>query len=192
MKRFLQKLLIDIWRIEASTYAISCKGEITNVKFYISELPNDMKMIAFLGGELSNSAKYFSSFGNVTLDNARKPTGTYGTQPTDTWKPWEYCRRLQVVKEVEKFFKSLEKSKTSNATKRSKVTAFIAQQKSRQEFEPVVGELIDRVHVDPLHLKNNACSLAHRNILHLYSTQHIKLTEFGNILYSCSIFIIFL
>ncbi len=43
----------------------------------------------------------------------------------------------------------------------------VANQKSRQEFEPVIGELINHAHVDPLHLKNNACTLAHRNILHV-------------------------
>ena len=44
----------------------------------------------------------------------------------------------------------------SAKTKRSKVTEFIAHQKSRQEFTPLVGKLIDNAHVEPLHLKNNA------------------------------------
>lgn len=38
--------------------------------------------------------------------------------------------------------------------------------KSRQEFQPVVGRLIDRAHVDPLHLKNNACAFTHKILLH--------------------------
>ena len=76
IKRFLQKLLIDIRRIEATTYTVSCKGDTVNVKFLISELPNDMKMLSFLGGELSNSAKYFSSFGDVTLETAKKPNNS--------------------------------------------------------------------------------------------------------------------
>ena len=42
------------------------------------------------------------------------------------------------------------------STRRAKVTSFIAQKHSRQELEPVVGKLIDRAHVDPLYLKNNA------------------------------------
>ena len=65
VKQFLQKLLVDICRIEATTYIVSCKGETLNVKFLISELPNDMKMPSFLGSEPTNSAKYFSSFGDV-------------------------------------------------------------------------------------------------------------------------------
>ena len=51
------------------------------------------------------------------------------------------------------------------STRRAKVTSFIAQKHSRQEFEPVVGKLIDRAHVDPLHLKNNACARAHQQLI---------------------------
>lgn len=167
MRRSLQKLLTDITRIENTTYTISCNNEIVNVKFVVSELPNDMKMLAFLGGELSNSAKYFSSFADVTLESARKITGTFGPLPSDIWKPWKYPERLKVVRQVERMKSSLAKSKLSESTKRSKITKFIAEQESRQEFVPIIGELIDRAHVDPLHLKNNACALAHRYILQI-------------------------
>ena len=51
-------------------------------------------------------------------------------------------------------------------TKCSKITAFIASSKSRQEFEPLIGKFIDRAHVDPLHLKNNACQHIHKIMLH--------------------------
>ena len=37
--------------------------------------------------------------------------------------------------------------------------------KSRQEFIPPLGPIIDRIHIEPLHLKNNACALAHRYLL---------------------------
>ena len=33
---------------------------------YFKELPNDMKMLAVLGRELSNAATYFSLFGNAS------------------------------------------------------------------------------------------------------------------------------
>ena len=45
------------------------------------------------------------------------------------------------------------------------MTTFIAQQKSRQEFVPLVAKLIDRAHIEPLHLKNDTFSLAHRHLL---------------------------
>jgi hypothetical protein len=51
---------------------------------------------------------------------------------------------------------SLQNKKITEQTKRSKVTEYIASQHSRQEFLPLVGQLIDKAHVEPLHLKNNA------------------------------------
>ena len=45
------------------------------------------------------------------------------------------------------------------------MTSFIAQKKSREEFEPPFGNIIDTAHVEPLHLKNNACALAHWYLL---------------------------
>ena len=61
----------------------------------------------------------------------------------------------------------MNRKNVSEKTKRSNITTFIAKQSSRQEFIPLVGELIDRAHVEPLHLKNNACALAHRYLLKL-------------------------
>lgn len=43
-----------------------------------------------------------------------------------------------------------------NQCQKNKVTEYIAGQKSRQEFSPLVGKLIDKARVEPLHLKNNA------------------------------------
>jgi hypothetical protein len=74
---------------------------------------------------------------------------------------------VKVAEKVEKLKKSLEKQNLTVATKRSKVTSFIESQKSRQEFVPLLGDVIDRAHVEPLHLKNNACALAHRHLLHM-------------------------
>ena len=135
------------------------------MKFRIGELPNDMKMIAFLSGELSNSATYFSSFANVSNDNANDIKGTFGVEQSNTWKRWKYSSRLSVAKSVEGLKTKLSLQKLADTTRRSKVTAFIASKKSRQEFVPPIGQLVDRIHVDPLHLKNNACALAHRYLL---------------------------
>ena len=72
-----------------------------------------------------------------------------------------------MVKAVEKFKEKVGKKNKKESTKRSNVTSFIATQKSRQEFVPLVAELIDRAHVEPLRLKNNICALAHRHLLNL-------------------------
>ena len=61
-----------------------------SVTFSFEELPNDMKMLAMLGGELSNSATYFYTFGNATLENCRDVKGTFGSKPSCTWKAWSY------------------------------------------------------------------------------------------------------
>ncbi|CAB4021988.1 Hypothetical predicted protein [Paramuricea clavata] len=142
------------------------EGEVTvNVKFCVAELPNDMKMVVFLSGELSNSAKHFSSFADVSNDSANEVKGTFGVKENNTWHPWEYSSRLTVVKKVEGLKKTLSKEKSADRTKRSKITSLIAKLKSRQEFIPVLGPIVDRIRIEPLHLKNNACALAHRYLL---------------------------
>jgi hypothetical protein len=170
VQKFIKMLVADIAVIEQQSFSCTFKtstGEIrnVNVKFQVSELPNDMKMVAFLCGELSNAAKYFSSFANVSSDNANNLKGTFGRETKCTWQPWNYERRKKDAKCVESFKKKIQKQNIAESTKRSKVTSFISSQKSRQEFEPLIGKLVDRIHVDPLHLKNNACALAHRHIL---------------------------
>ena len=54
-----------------------------------------------------------------------------------------------------------EKKKLTNEGKKGKqfrdgVTKHIAKQKSRQVFEPLVANIIDRAKVEPFHVKNNA------------------------------------
>ena len=166
VKRFIAKLMTDVHHIQNKSYSVLCKGEPVVVKFVIGELPNDMKMLAFLAGELTNSATYFSTFADVSKDNIVNCKGTFGPQPTDTWKPWLYAKRVKDAKAVEIFKKKLNQNLSHN-TKRNKVTTFIAKQKSRQEFIPLVGDLISKAHIEPLHLKNNGCAQAHRFLLKL-------------------------
>ena len=136
-----------------------------HVTFKFKELPNDMKMLAMLGGELSNAATYFSSFANICQHDLTDLNGKFGYDPTCKWKPWSFKERIRVANSVENFKKSLEKKKISMKTKRSKVTEFIAGKKSRQEFPPLLGELIDNAHVEPLHLKNNAWQYFFKTLL---------------------------
>jgi hypothetical protein len=169
VQRYIKLLLADIKRIEKGTFTCTYSGTdgpvTVDVKFRVGELPNDMKMICFLSGEFSNSAKFFSSFANISDDNANDVKGTFGTEKQNTWQPWKYSSRLSVAKSVEALKKEIAKQKLSDSTKRSRVTTYIAKAKSRQEFIPPFGPLIDRIHVDPLHLKNNACALSHRYLL---------------------------
>jgi hypothetical protein len=156
----------DIDELENTTYHVDYKGNSVNVKFKISELPNDMKMLAFLGGELSNAATYFSTFANVSTHSMSALDGSFGSSGKEKREPWKYEDRVSVAKNVEQFKTSLTKKILSASTLRSKVTSFIAKNNSRQEFKPVVGRLIDQSHVDPLHVKDNACAHTRRLLLH--------------------------
>lgn len=100
------------------------------MSFHFEELPNDMKMLAMLGGELSNSATFFSTFANVSTNDCTDLRGTFGSSPSCKWKPWLYANRLKVVKAVDSFKASLDGKPLSAKQKRSKVTEFIARQKS--------------------------------------------------------------
>lgn len=132
VSRFLMKLVTDISEIEKNTYSVDCNGVSVDVKFCFSELPNDMKMLCFLAGELSNSATYFSTFADVSIATMNELDGTFGSNGKETWKPWKYESRVDIANQVDKFKKSLAKQKMSESTRRSKITNFIAQRHSRQ------------------------------------------------------------
>lgn len=153
VQRYVKHLLQEMTTIENKSYSINGK----DIKFKFAEFPNDLKMLAFLAGELSLSARYFSTFGNVSTADCSHVKGTFGAGPGNKWKPWAYDKRVAVAREVEKVKKQVSKQKVSEKTKRKKVTDFIASKGSRQEFEPLVGKFIDRTHVEPLHPKNNSC-----------------------------------
>ena len=116
VKCFLGKLMSDIRRIQSSSYSILVKGASIDVKFVFAELPNDMKMLAFLAGELTNSATYFSTFADVDKESSTK-IGTLGCNASDTWKPWKYADRF---KAVDKFKKKNESKKVSEKNKKIK------------------------------------------------------------------------
>ena len=53
--RFTEKIAADIEGIEKKTFTVMGK----DVTFSFDLLPGDMKFLAYINGELSNSAKYF-------------------------------------------------------------------------------------------------------------------------------------
>ena len=152
VKKYAPYVYKQIAELEGKVFEI-CGFHVT---FRFEELPNDMKMLAMLAVELSNSATYFSTFGNVNTSDCTDLNGTLSLDPKSKWKPWVFEERLKVAKKVESFKSSLQKKFLPEKTKRTKITEFIAQNKSRQEFSPLLGKLIDKAHVEPLHLKNNA------------------------------------
>jgi hypothetical protein len=122
-------------------------------------------MVAFLCGELTNSATYFCSFANISSKDATDINGQFGKEKDKKGIRGIIRKGVEVAKSVETFKQTVTKQNIAESTKRSKVTNFIAGKRSRQEFKPLLGQMVDSIHIDPLHLKNNACALAHRLLL---------------------------
>ena len=151
VKKYINSLCKQIVDLERRIFEING----LHVSFHFEELPNGMKMLDILGGELSNCATFFSTFANVSTNDCKDLRGTFGSSPSCKWQPWQYGNRIKVVEVVDSFKASLEGKPLSTKVKRFKLTEFIARQKSHQESLPLVGNLIDKAHVEPLHLKNN-------------------------------------
>ena len=84
------KLNKDLQYLENNVFEIN--GQ--KVEFKVGGLPNDMKMLAFLAGELSNSSTYFSSFGNVSKADCNDFKNNFDVSNSSHWRPWEYPKRL--------------------------------------------------------------------------------------------------
>lgn len=138
--------------IEGNSYPLEVEGKQVSVSFYFELFPNDMKYLAFLGGELTLSATYFSPFADINKSEINHIQGSFGITANSKWKPWKYNDRVKIADAVAKKKEQLSTSKLKPSTKREKITSFIAQNKSRQEFPPLIGTFIDRAKEEPLHL----------------------------------------
>ncbi|KAL9976379.1 hypothetical protein ACROYT_G013676 [Oculina patagonica] len=163
MKRFAKKLVHEFQSIKVKTFHVrSC-----SVKFSLELFPSDMTFLASYSGELSNAAFFFSSFGNVNETKKHITNGSLGPEPENTWHPWVYAKRLEVVEGVKQLKEKLDQSSYAESTKRTKVLDFIRGKESRQEFEPLIGPYVDLGLAEPLHNANNAWQFIHSTILSL-------------------------
>ena len=128
VKKYVQLLCQEITNLEGKVFEI----EGLKVTFKFEEVPNDMKMLAMLGGELSNSAKFFSSFANVSKENCSDLKGTFATNCRTMWHSWKYEERIAVANQVDKFKQSLSTKQLKDKQFRTKVTDFISEKNSRQ------------------------------------------------------------
>lgn len=156
VRRYVIVLTEEMTAIEGTSYPLEVDGKQVSVSFQFELFPNDMKYLAFLGGELTISASYFSPFADVCKSEINCLKGTFGLTSDKKWKPWKYSDWLKVADAVAKNKEQLVNSALRPSTKRDKITSLISQKKSRQEFPPLVGKFIDKAKVEPLHLKNNA------------------------------------
>ena len=67
---FFKILIKDIRFLESKVFEITTSDAIRKVKFKLTELPNDINMLAFLAGKLSSAATYFCTFLNVKRSEA--------------------------------------------------------------------------------------------------------------------------
>ena len=125
VSKFIEKLVVDMKYLEKETFSIDIEGDFVQAEFAFSELPNDMKMLSFLAGELSNSSFYFSTFANATQTDSNDYTKSFGKHEQANWKPFAYEKRLKDAENVRKKKVSLEKSNNAESTKRSKITSYI-------------------------------------------------------------------
>lgn len=155
VKMYLQKLLEDIKFLEENVFSVEINGQTRYVEFKLRLLPNDMKMLCFLCGELTNASTFFTSFADVAKHDSTDLSKRFSLDGDEFWKPWAYERRVSDAARVE-MKKSEIDLKENLSKRRSVITQYISTVlKSRQEFLPHLGEYIDLVRCEPLHVKNN-------------------------------------
>lgn len=166
MERYACKLKDEIAMIESRQYNNIVEGVTISFKFEL--IPSDMKWLAFYSGELNNAAYYFSSFGNVNIDNKYQRLGTLGNSSSNTCQPWSYENRVKVAEKVQKLTTELEDTNLARSTNRNKkVLELIKTEKSSQEKIPILGKLIDKALAEPLHNTNNAWQYFNKQTLNL-------------------------
>ena len=163
MQRYARKLVNDMNSITSKSYKLMDFDIMVSFEL----LPSDMKWLAFMGEELSNAAFYFSPFGNVNDDTKSTVNGTLGAGDQNTWQPWPYDKRLETAAKVSNLKQQLQAKNYAESTKRKKVLDFIRDQKSRQEFEPVIGPMVNVGYAEPLHNGNNGWQFLHSWVLDL-------------------------
>ena len=144
-------LFQDVVYLEQNVFTVELDDESFKVEFKLSGLPNDMKMLAFLAGELTNTATYFTTFANVGSHDSLNLSKEFSLAGDKQWKPFKYDQRVKHAGQVSNKKRSMKKT-----DKRNTLTKYISTElESRQEEVPLVGEYIDIARCEPLHLKNN-------------------------------------
>ena len=157
VKKYLRRLMSDFKVLEEKVFHVEVNSKLVKVEFKIESVPNDMKMLCFLGGELTNAAYYFTTFADVNQGDAvdiSKCFNSNGNSKTE-WQPFSYKKRLDDSKLVAVKKKELSKKNLKPATIRNNLTCYIKSLESRQEEVPLIGTYIDKAKCEPLHMKNN-------------------------------------
>lgn len=155
VKLYLKTLVEDIKYLESKVFEVEVNQVKHLIEFKLAMLPNDMKFLSFLAGELGNQATYFTTFADISKHDAVNYKKEFTMDGTEFAKPFTYEHRLKAASAVVKKKEIIEKTNKATSTKRTELTKYIAKLKSRQEFVPLIGPYIDIARCEPLHLKNN-------------------------------------
>lgn len=120
VRRYVLKLVSELRHLEKEVFEVQINGNLFTVEFKVESLPNDMKMLAFLAGELTNSAYYFTTFGNVNYGNVND----YRKKFNVDWRTFRYADRVQDAIKVAKKKTDLSKKKISKTTYRNHITTY--------------------------------------------------------------------
>ena len=156
VRRYISFMLSQLKTLENEVYTVTVPGKEYFIEFKVELLPNDMKMLAFLKGELTNAAYFFTTFANVNKDDTNDISKKFSLKGDFAWKPFTYEKRIADAAKVASKKAELHKKNMKECMFRQNLTSFIGKSlKSRQEEIPLVGEYIDKAYCESLHLKNN-------------------------------------
>jgi len=98
-KKHVKSLLPQLAELERAEFEL----EGIKYRFKLEELPNDKKILAMLAGELTISAKHSSTFAKVSVADCMDVKGTFETENSNKWKPWNYEHRVNIVNKIDAF-----------------------------------------------------------------------------------------
>ena len=172
VRRYITKLVSQLKVLESEVFEVFVNEVLHKVEFKVAAFPNDMKMLSFLAGELSNAAYYFTTFGNVNKADANDIRKQFSMDGKLEWAPFSYQKCLIDVTKVNKKKIELQSKNVKTATQRCNLTKYIATLKSRQEETPLIGEYVDLAKCEPLHMKNNVCKEMFMKIIKIVMSQN--------------------
>jgi len=96
VRNYVKKLVSELQYLEQNIFQVNVNDHLINVEFKVESFPNDMKMLAFLAGELTNSSYYFTTFANVHQDDSNDITKKFSIdgKSKTAWKPFNYDKRV--------------------------------------------------------------------------------------------------
>ena len=80
VRNYVYRLVSDLEHLESTVFQVKVDGVMRKVEFRVGELPNDMKFLYFLAGEISNNARFFSTFATVRRDDLHSKVKKFGPE----------------------------------------------------------------------------------------------------------------